>query len=353
VRWSINIAGGKRHHRSELEVERSVRDRLYRERAEVRAAPKPAVSLHTGRRASGADPRGAVLLGRPVGGRYRLLERLGSGGMASVHRARDERLKRDVAVKVVAERFARDADFVRRFRREAEVGARLTHPNLVAVLDAGVEPQDFIVMELVHGHDTRTLVRREGPLTPGEAVHVIAQVCDALAYAHDHGVIHHDVSLGNILIRRPDGTAKLADFGLASDGLDLLETPEKQVTGTPGYVAPEILSGASPSPRSDLYSLAVTAYLLLAGPARMRSNGPDATAPLATAVPRIPRLAAARPGLPRALNDAVQRALADDPDARQDSVREFRGQLVGAVRAPHRPEQEIAPAIPRQLPSAA
>ena len=300
--------------------EGSARDRLYGNRGDVNATP-----TH-GRR---SVPRGACPVGRLLGGRYRLLERVGAGGMAVVYRARDERLKRDVAVKVIGERLARDPLFVRRFRREAELSARLGHPNIVTVLDAGVVPQDFIVMELVQGVDAGTLLEKEGRLTPGEAVHVVAQICDALAYAHDQDVLHHDVSPRNILLSWPDCTAKLADFGLASDPLDSPARPATGVTGTPGYVAPEILRGATPSPKSDLYALAVVAYRLLTGAARAGSGDPGATAPLPTASPRMAPLAEARPGLPRRLSEAVERAMADDPKARQDSVAHFRTELVG------------------------
>jgi serine/threonine protein kinase len=209
---------------SQAEVERSVRVRLYGERAAVAVSP---------RRGARGDRQEAGLSGRLAGGRYRLLERVGAGGMATVYRARDERLARDVAVKIIAERLARDPLFVRRFRREAQLCGRLAHPNIVTVLDAGVAPRDFIVMELVEGLDAGTLLNREGRLTPGEAVHVLAQAGEALAYAHDNGVIHQDVSPHNILIRWPDATAKLADFGLASDSLD--RTARQETGGTPGY----------------------------------------------------------------------------------------------------------------------
>jgi eukaryotic-like serine/threonine-protein kinase len=338
----------------EREVEQSVRDRLYGEPADVRAIANPVRPRAgaPGRRALRPDPCGAGRLGHVVRGRYRLLERLGAGGMAIVYRARDELLKRDVAVKIMAERFARDPARVRRFRREAELGARVAHPNLVAILDAGVDPQDFIVMELVRGLDAWTLLEREGRLTPGEAVHLVAQVCEALSCLHDEDVLHNDVSLSNILISRPDGTAKLADFGLASHaGLDLVGRRRRKVTGTPGYIAPEVLRGAEPSPLSDLYSLGVVAYQLLAAPARLRPHDPDATAPLATAAPRMPPLAEARPGLPRTLTDAVQQALADGADARQDSVSQFRAQLVGALTASRGPRREMARLA--ELPSAA
>jgi eukaryotic-like serine/threonine-protein kinase len=329
----------------ELEVERSVRGRLYGEHVEVRAIP----ALRAGRRGAGRP-------GRLVGGRYRLLECVGTGGMASVYRARDERLGRAVAVKLIAERLARDPMSVRRFRREAELCARLWHPNIVAVLDAGVEPRDFIVLELVDGVDAASVLRGRGRLTAGESVHVVAQVCEALGHAHERGVVHRDVSPANILIGRPDLRAKLADFGLAADALNAPPRPVANVIGTPGYVAPELLRGAGPSPRSDLYSLAVVAYRLLTRQSRPRPADPYATAPMASAAPRMPALAEARPDLPRSLNETVQQALAHEPDARQDSVAEFRAQLVDRQRPPLRLQTNTQP-LPKpvraELPSAA
>jgi serine/threonine protein kinase len=304
---------------ADVEVERSVCDRLYGNRAVVTATP---------------IAHGAAPLGRLVGGRYRLVERLGAGGMATVYRARDEQLERDVAVKVIAERHARDPLFVRRFRSEAQLGARLAHPNIVAVLDGGAQPRDFIVTELVRGLDAATLLRRRGRLTPGEIVDIVVQVCDALAHAHARGVIHLDVSPANVLIAEADGTAKLADFGLASDVV--VKSPPgrvRGVMGTPGYVAPEITSGATPSPRSDLYSLGAVANWLLLGPAVPAD--PGCTAPLTTAVPRRPPLSGGPPGLPRGVQEAVQQALAPEPDDRQESVAEFRAQLLEA-HAPSR-----------------
>jgi serine/threonine protein kinase len=279
---------------SDVDVERSVWDRLYGDRADVTATP---------------IPHGAAPLGRLVGSRYRLVERLGAGGMATVYRARDEQLERDVAVKVIGERHARDPVFVRRFRREAQLGARLAHPNIVAVLDAGAQP------------------RRRGRLTPGETVDIVVQVCDALAHAHGRDVVHQDVSPSNILIAEADGTAKLADFGLASDGVEGPAGRAHGVAGTLGFVAPEIVGGARPSPRSDLYSLGAVTHRLLLGP-QVPPADPGRTSPLPTAVRHTPSLSEARPGLQRSLYEAVQQALAPTPDARQESVAEFRAQLL-------------------------
>jgi eukaryotic-like serine/threonine-protein kinase len=282
-----------------------------------------------------------------VAGRYRLLERVGAGGMATVYHARDERLKRDVAVKLIAERFAHVPRFVRCFRREGELCARLAHHNVVAILDAGFEPRDFIVMEYVDGIDAAALLQTGGRPTAAEAVHIVAQVCDALQHAHDRDVLHCDVAPGNILIAR-DGTAKLADFGLACGVVEIAAGRVANIAGTPGYIAPEVLRGNRSSPRSDLYSLGVVLHRLLAGPSRLRPAGGGVTLPGPTAAPHMPRLAELRPGLPATLIQAVQRALADDPESRQDSVAEFRAQLLGAPATPHRFERPRA-----ELPAAA
>jgi serine/threonine protein kinase len=268
--------------------------------------------------------------GRLIQDRYHLLGRVGVGGMAIVYRAYDELLKREVAIKFIAERFAANPGFVERFRHEARLCANLAHANIVAILDAGLQPCDFIVMEFVDGLDARQLLQRRGRLTPGETVHVVAQIGDALTHAHHQGVVHGDVSPSNILVRRSDRVAKLADFGLASRATGLGSTHAAATLGTPGQVAPEVLWGGQPTPRSDLYCLGVVAYRCLAGPTELCAGDAGATALLPTAIPRMPRLGKVRPDLPPGLVAAVQQAVAFDPDSRQDSVAEFRAQLLGA-----------------------
>ncbi len=291
-----------------------------------------------------------------MGGRYYLLERVGTGGMAIVYRAYDEVLKREVAVKLIAERLASCPEFVERFRHEARLCARLAHTNIVAVLDAGAQPRDFIVMEFVDGIDGRKLLRRRGRLTPRETVHVVAQICDALTYAHHQGVVHGDVSPSNIMLRRADRVAKLVDFGLASRAAGVGSTRAAATLGTPGQVAPEVLWGAEPTPQSDLYCLGILAYRFLAGPTASRDGEADATAMLPTAVPRMPRLGELRPDLPRGVIAAVQQAVALEPDARQDSVAEFRAQLVGKRRhlvSAHGPGATAPVSVRHELPRAA
>jgi serine/threonine protein kinase len=308
---------------TQLEIEQSVRDQLYGDRGEVAAKPlsRPAPVVETGP------------LGRSMGARYRLLQVIGAGGMATVYRARDERLKRDVAVKVIADRLADIPSAVRRFRREAELCARMEHPNVVAILDAGVEPQEFIVTVFVDGLDGGRLLQSDGRLMPAQTVHIVAQVCQALEHAHDRHVFHNDVSPRNIVIGQRDATATLVDFGIASDAREVRPTRPKHLLGTPGYVPPEILKGGRPSPRSDLYALAVVAHRFLAGPTAPRDSATGDTAPLATASPRLQPLAELRPRLPRRLSEAIDQALAIDPDARQQSVAEFRAHLVGGRTA--------------------
>ena len=237
------------------------------------------------------------------GGRYRTIERLGAGGMAIVHRARDEVLGREVAVKVIARCFRQDMLALRRFRREAQLGARLSHPNVVTVLDAGTEPHPFIAMELIRGPHAAALAKRHGQLPLAVALRLVKQVADGLQHMHHHGLIHGDVSPGNVLVREDDGTAKLADFGLARALEQGAEKRLEDLGGTPGYMAPEVLDGASPNRASDLYSLAAVGRRLIPDP-------------------------------PRGPAEALRQALSRDPARRQASVAEFRAGLAGVQIAP-------------------
>jgi eukaryotic-like serine/threonine-protein kinase len=291
-----------------IDLESTVRDHLYGERRTTRATP--------------------VRRGTPTagGGRYRLLDRLGSGGTSDVYRARDERLRRTVAVKVIAEWLAHDAPAVRSFRREAELCARLAHRNVPAVLDAGSRPREYIVMELVDGQDTATLLKEGDPFSTSDAVDVLVQVCDALEHAHARGVVHGDVAPRNIMIRRSDGAVRLIDFGAAADRL--ADTPDRQIMGTPGYVAPEITGSRGPSPESDLYSLGVVAYRLLGGPLPIRGGAAGGTATRPIAVAGVPPLAEVKPDVPAALGAIVASATARNPAARPASMAELRDRLL-------------------------
>jgi eukaryotic-like serine/threonine-protein kinase len=202
-----------------------------------------------------------------IAGRYRIEGRLGVGGMSTVHLAFDQRLERNVAIKLLAEHLADDPAFVSRFRREALSAARLVHPNIVQVFDFGLDErqhQHFIVMEHVPGHSCAELLRDRGHLDPEQAVDILAQACQGLDYAHRHGVVHRDVKPGNLLVSDAD-QVKLADFGIARATDQSSITQVGSVLGTAAYLAPEQARGEEAGPRADLYSLGVVAYQLLSG----------------------------------------------------------------------------------------
>src|SRR5450755_3177529 len=202
-----------------------------------------------------------------IAGRYRLEGRLGVGGMATVQLAFDQRLERNVALKLLAEHLADDPAFVSRFRREALSAARLVHPNIVQVFDFGFDErqhQHFIVMEHVPGHSCAELLRDRGHLDVEPGVEIISQACRGLDYAHRNGVVHRDVKPGNLLVSDTD-VVKLADFGIARATDQSSITQVGSVLGTAAYLAPEQARGEEAGPRADLYSLGVVTYQLMSG----------------------------------------------------------------------------------------
>lgn len=255
--------------------------------------------------------------GRVLDGRYRLVERIDAGGAGEVWRARDERLERDVAVKILG----RDADeaFRERFTQEARRAAAIAHPNVVTVFDEGRDGEDaYMVMEHVRGRTLRDVVADRGPLPEHEAARLVAQVAAALDAAHAAGVIHCDVKPANVIVD-DQGRAKLTDFGVARAARG---AEEHELIGTPRYIAPERIEGKAPTARSDVYSLALVAYELLAGqPAyagvdteellRLRLEG------------RPPSLRTARVGVPPEADKVIARALARDPADRFASAGSF------------------------------
>lgn len=256
-----------------------------------------------------------VALGDLLGGRYRLVELLGQGGMATIYRATDAQLHRDVAVKVLRPEYGRDPDFVARFRQEAQAAASLSHPNVVGVYDFGASADGpYIVMELVDGEDVATLLARHGPLPPRQAAQLTAEAARALAAAHARGIVHRDVKPGNILISS-DGRVKVADFGIARAWADARLTLPGVTLGSVHYFSPEQALGEQATERSDIYSLGVVLYELLSG--RRPWEG-DSAAAIATARLNAdpPFVSAVRPSVPPALEAIDRRALNPDPTAR-------------------------------------
>jgi eukaryotic-like serine/threonine-protein kinase len=270
-----------------------------------------------------------------IAGRYELGDRLGLGGMSTVLVAFDTRLERYVAIKLLAEHLADDAQFVTRFRREAMAAARLVHPNIVQVYDYGLdEPSGryYIVMERIVGPSGAQVLRDRGRLPIDEAVDWIAQACRGLEYAHRMGVVHRDVKPGNLLLSEGDGTIKLADFGIAKTASEESSiTQVGSVLGTAAYLAPEQAAGEEAGPAADLYGLGVVAYQMLAG--RLPYEAQSLTE-LALKQQREvpPPLHHVDPSIPPQLAVAVERALALRPDARYASADEMRQAIIDGAR---------------------
>ena len=212
-------------------------------------------------------------IGSVLGGRYRLVELLGQGGMATIYRARDAQLDRDVAVKLLRPEFGRDPDFLARFRDEARAAASLGHPNIVAVFDFGEEQSDpYIIMELIDGQDLSSILRENGPLPPRQAARVSAEVAKALQAAHVRGIVHRDVKPSNILVGR-DGRVRVADFGIARALDDAQVTLPGVTMGSVHYFSPEQARGEPATQASDIYSLGIVLYESLTGQRPFSGDG--------------------------------------------------------------------------------
>ena len=263
--------------------------------------------------------------------RYLDPEPIARGGMGEVLRATDQELGREVAVKVLAERFARDESLRRRFRREALAAARLSsNPNIVTVYDVGEhEGRPLIVMEYLPGGSLEQRVAGRTPCPPAQVLDWIEEAAAALDAAHAAGVVHRDVKPGNLLLDGR-GHVQVADFGIASaTGLDSF-TQTGTILGTAGYLSPEQARGERATPASDRYSLAVVAWELLAGRRPFESDSPTAEA-AAHAQREVPPIRSVNPGLPAGFDAVFRRALAKDPARRHESAAELVGDLRRAL----------------------
>ncbi len=271
--------------------------------------------------------------GSLVDGRYRVLRRLGSGGMADVWLAEDAHLQRRVALKVLHKRFAQDHEFVERFRREAEAAAGLQHPNIVAVFDRGeFEGTYYIAMQYVEGHTLKQLI--DVGLSPEQAVPLIRQVLEAARFAHQHGIVHRDLKPQNVIVD-PEGKAAVTDFGIARAGVSEI-TQTGSVMGTPHYLSPEQAQGMETTAVSDLYSIGVILYEALTG--RVPFEGESAVAVAMKQVSQTPqRPSSINPRVSPALDAVVMRALEKDPGQRFQSAEAFIAALDQAMREPGAP----------------
>jgi serine/threonine-protein kinase len=257
-----------------------------------------------------ADPR----IGRLLLGRYLLDAQLGAGGMATVYRAHETTSGRAVAVKVMHEHLATDADLRERFRREAKNAAALAHENIVEIYDSGEtdEGEPFIVMALLHGETLRALITR-GPLVPSLVVSLGMQIARGLARAHDLGIVHRDLKPENVFVVTEGGrhVAKLVDFGIARARYETRLTAAGALVGTPAYLAPERIKGRENEPSSDLYSLGIVIFEMITGHLPFISESLPGYV-LAHLDTPAPSPAATVPSCPRPLDSLVLRLLAKD-----------------------------------------
>ena len=274
---------------------------------------------------------------------YEIEVLVGRGGMGEIYRARDSRLERRVAVKLLAERYSEDAEFRERLLRESRIAASLDHPNVIPVYEAGeTDDRLFIAMRFVDD-DVQALLRREGPLEPARTLAIASQVADALDVAHDRGLVHRDVKPSNVLLDRQDGREHvyLADFGLTQSVSDRGPT-DGHLVGTVDYVAPEQIRGDDVDGRADVYGLGCVLFEALTGTVPF-SGVSDVAVIYAHLETPPPRASERRDTLPEALDDVLARAMAKDPN---DAPADVQGTRRRGSRGPRsrRAQPLVAPA---------
>lgn len=286
--------------------------------------------------------------GKKLGGRYEIISRIGGGGMAVVYKAKDLLLYRYVAIKVLNESLSNDSEFIRRFSREAQAAASLSHPNVVNVYDVGTEGHThYIVMEYVEGPTLKEWIQQNGPLPPETVVDIASQICDGLAHAHENQIVHRDIKPHNILIG-PGYRAKVTDFGIARAATSSTITQTGSVMGSVHYFSPEQARGGVIGERSDLYSLGVVMYEMVTGRLPF-----DADSAIAIALKHLqepvedPRKYAA--DLPDSIRNIILKALEKDPEKRFSSAKEMMQELRYALPTDWRSEPNWS--VPRKEPA--
>jgi serine/threonine-protein kinase len=273
-----------------------------------------------------------MVVGEVIADRYELEELVGTGGMSSVYRANDRMLDRKVALKVLHQHYTDDEEYVERFRREARSVAQLSHPNIVTVIDRGeADGRQFIVFEYVDGDNLKAVVNSNGAMPVETAVSLAHQIARALAFAHEHGLVHRDVKPQNVLLNG-DGRAKVTDFGIARS-LDVQHgmTQTGTVLGTSDYIAPEQAQGQQVSVQTDVYSLGVVLYELLTGEVPFAGENFVAVA-MRHINEAAPSVRERRPDVPPRLDAALQRAMAKDPRDRFPSMDAFCSELAACLQ---------------------
>ncbi|MGO4541014.1 Stk1 family PASTA domain-containing Ser/Thr kinase [Paenibacillus sp. 2TAB19] len=280
------------------------------------------------------------MIGHDLGGRYEILTRIGGGGMALVYKAHDVLLNRKVAVKVLRQQFVHDEEFIRRFRREAQSAAALSHPNVVSIYDVGQEDDThYIVMEYVEGNNLNEVIQERAPLQADEAVRIAMQICDALDHAHQNHIIHRDIKPHNILIGK-NGRVKVTDFGIARAVTSSTITQTGSVIGSVHYFSPEHAKGINTGEKSDIYSLGIVLYQMLT--ARLPFLGES---PISVALKHLqdnfeePRVA--NPHIPQSVENIILKAMRKNQSERYSSAREMLLDLDTCLRPDRLKEKKI------------
>jgi len=270
------------------------------------------------------------VIGRLLGNRYEVLEKVGGGGMSLVYKAKDVYLNRLVAVKVLREQLTGDEEFVARFRREAQAVASLSHGNIVSIYDVGHEDGiHYLVMEMIEGRNLKEVIRERGRLPVKEAVEITGQICDALEHAHNNRIIHRDIKPHNIILMA-NGRAKVTDFGIARAVSTATVTHTGSIMGSVHYFSPEQARGEIADEKSDIYSLGVVLYEMLTGRLPFEGDSPISIAlKKIHGEPESPRKL--NPEISEAMERVILRAMASDPFQRYQSVMELRQDLVLAL----------------------
>lgn len=274
------------------------------------------------------------MIGRVIHNRYRILELIGSGGMANVYTALDMQTKHTVAVKALKDEYVEDAEFVRRFQHEAKSVLMLSHDNIVRSIDIGEEDGiHYIVLEYVEGKSLKEMIREGGPMDPRKAIHIATQVCDALTHAHERQIIHRDVKSQNILVNTR-GKARLTDFGIARDAsASTMTFTGNSIMGSVHYLSPEQARGEPVDAQSDIYSLGITLYEMVVGAVPFEADSSVSVA-LKHLNESITPPKEILPEIPRSLNDIILRATQKDKALRYPTARVMKANLLRALREP-------------------
>src|ERR1700751_3546507 len=282
-----------------------------------------------------------TLIGTVFDGRYKIVRKLGAGGMADVYLAEDQEVGRRVAIKIPNDRHAADDSFIERFRREAKNAAGLSHPNIVSIYDRGeAEGTYYIAMEYLSGRSLKELIVSRGPTPIRIATDYTRQMLAALGFAHRHGIVHPDIKPHNVVVDS-DGRLKVTDFGIARSGASQM-TEVGSIIGTAQYLSPEQARGSPVDQTSDLYSVGVVLFELLTGQVPFTGDTPLEIAMKHLSEPPKPP-SELRPEVPHDLDLVVLRALAKDPSDRYESAEEMDADLARVAEGlPVDPETETA-----------